>query len=424
MVDEVITIPELQEAITAGATDQVVTRQAGIDKRSQLSTLKSYFASAASLSVAGVVQLDNTTNSSSTTTAATPNAVRVTYELASSANTKATNALDGLTDKANTAHTHVASDITAGVFNPARLPVSSSSAFGAARHTTSLANPVGDSANGYVPSLVLVNTINTNANLANSRLDTLAVDGSYLKWDGGATGLDPVLGRQSLGAAPLESPSITGTARFVGGIIQIGANSGTRVNIRNDGMISLNGGTYTPIVTSPIAPTTVGRSFLTTTNPSAVTFPRVNSDNTVSYLTDSVYRAAIGVNQSSESVSGLAQAASQAETDSGSEVLKYITPSKLRFGFSISLNQADGHIRFPSWLGGYTRVWGYRDMGGNQNSVFSGLFANACLNVVVSLAPDAPEGQRPPRAAPVGNGVRIYNRDSNSCRIYFSAEGY
>lgn len=40
--------------------------------------------------------------------------------------------------------------------------------------------------------------------------------------------------------------------------------------------------------------TTVGESFATTANPSAIRFPRVNADNTVSYLSDDDFRVAIG----------------------------------------------------------------------------------------------------------------------------------
>jgi hypothetical protein len=41
--------------------------------------------------------------------------------------------------------------------------------------------------------------------------------------------------------------------------------------------------------------TTVGGNYFTLTNPNAVTFPRMNADNTVSALDASTFRAAIGV---------------------------------------------------------------------------------------------------------------------------------
>lgn len=45
---------------------------------------------------------------------------------------------------------------------------------------------------------------------------------------------------------------------------------------------------------SAVIDTTVGRSFLTLTNPSAITFPRINADNSVDALNASDFRTAIG----------------------------------------------------------------------------------------------------------------------------------
>ena len=66
-----------------------------------------------------------------------------------------------------------------------------------------------------------------------------------LKWDGGATGLTAATGRTSLGGS------------------------------------------------------TVGQNFFTLTNPTAITFPRINADNTVSTLDAATFRAAIGAGTSS-----------------------------------------------------------------------------------------------------------------------------
>ena len=72
-----------------------------------------------------------------------------------------------------------------------------------------------------------------------------------LKWDGGATGLVAATGRTSLGA------------------------------------------------------TTVGSNFFTLTNPSAITFPRINADNTVSALDAATFRTAIGAGTGSGSVTSI-----------------------------------------------------------------------------------------------------------------------
>ena len=72
-----------------------------------------------------------------------------------------------------------------------------------------------------------------------------------LKWDGGATGLVAATGRTSLGG------------------------------------------------------TTVGQNFFLLTNPSAITFPRINADNTVSALDAATFRTAIGAGTGSGTVTGV-----------------------------------------------------------------------------------------------------------------------
>jgi hypothetical protein len=86
-------------------------------------------------------------------------------------------------------------------------------------------------------------TIPTTASYNNTNWDTAYTDRN--KWDGGSTGLVAATGRTSLGA------------------------------------------------------TTVGGNLFTLTNPSAITFPRLNADNTVSALSASDFRTAIGAGTSS-----------------------------------------------------------------------------------------------------------------------------
>lgn len=316
MVDEVITIPELQEALTASGTDQAVIRQGGIDKRTFLSTLKTYFASPASLSTVGTVQLNNSIDSVSTTEAATPNTVRLAYNQATTALDTANAALSGLSGKANTVHTHIASDIVSGVMDIDRLPKGNLSAWGVVRPTTSLSNPAGDSANGYVPSLQLINLINNVVNGITLQLETMQANGTYNRWDGGSSLLNPAVGRGSLGG------------------------------------------------------TTVGQNFFTLISPNATRYVRINADNTISTLDANSFRAAIGVNPASDSVAGLAAKASLVLVEEGVNDDRFVTPQKLRFGVTVVLG-VNGGIALPSWLGNIAFNWGQTTIPNDGNAFVS-----------------------------------------------------
>ena len=76
------------------------------------------------------------------------------------------------------------------------------------------------------------------------------------------------------------SGSIPGNSTNVNGTVAI-ANGGT-------------GSSSAPGARANLGATTVGSSLFTLTNPSAITFPRINADNTVSALSDSAFRTAIG----------------------------------------------------------------------------------------------------------------------------------
>ena len=74
--------------------------------------------------------------------------------------------------------------------------------------------------------------------------------------------------------------NITGNAANVTGIVAVG-NGGT-------------GATTATGARTNLGSNTVWSNLFTLTNPSSITFPRINSDNTVSALSDSAFRAAIG----------------------------------------------------------------------------------------------------------------------------------
>jgi hypothetical protein len=79
---------------------------------------------------------------------------------------------------------------------------------------------------------------------------------------------------------PTLNQNTTGTAGNVSGVVAV-ANGGTGANTEAGARTGLGA-------------TTAGSSFFTLTNPSAITFPRINADNTVSALSAASFLTAIG----------------------------------------------------------------------------------------------------------------------------------
>lgn len=91
---------------------------------------------------------------------------------------------------------------------------------------------------------------------------------------------------------PTLNQNTTGTASNVTGTVAI-ANGGT-------------GATTAPNARTNLGATTVGSNFFTLTNPSAITFPRMNADNTVSSLSAADFRTAIGAGTGNGTVTSVA----------------------------------------------------------------------------------------------------------------------
>lgn len=65
----------------------------------------------------------------------------------------------------------------------------------------------------------------------------------------------------------------------------------------------------------------------------------------------------VSVPPASETVSGIAEIATQAEVNAGTDDLRIVTPLKLKSGFAISFT-ANGYIKLPDWLSGIVIQWG------------------------------------------------------------------
>lgn len=164
------------------------------------------------------------------------------------------------------------------------------------------------------------------------------------------------LGATSIGSA-LFTASTTDSAQNTLGASTVGKQiftSTSQANARNHLGAGATGGNIFTSNTpndalNALAASTIGKNLFTASSQAAA-------------------RSYIGVGSASESVEGLVLKSSDSEAIAGVNDTKYLTPKKLRLGFSISENPLSGYIRFPSWLLGFTIQWGYSVYTGNANT--------------------------------------------------------
>lgn len=113
----------------------------------------------------------------------------------------------------------------------------------------------------------------------------------------------------------LTNKTISGASNTLTNIPLSSAVTGT-LAVANGG----TGGTTQATARTGLGATTVGGNLFTLTNPSAVTFPRFNADNTVSALDAATFRSAIGAGTGSGTVTSVGATAGTGISISGSPI--------------------------------------------------------------------------------------------------------
>jgi hypothetical protein len=186
---------------------------------------------------------------------------------------------------------------TAGTTGSSTLiPVITVDTYGRVTSVTTAANPQGTvtsvtgtspvvSSGGATPAISLAASYGDTQNPYASKTAN-----NFLAAPNGSAGV-PTFRAIVAADIPTLNQNTTGTASNVTGTVAI-ANGGT-------------GATTAPAARTALGATTVGGNMFTLTNPSAVTFPRFNADNTVSALDAATFRTAIGAGTGSGTVTSV-----------------------------------------------------------------------------------------------------------------------
>lgn len=134
-------------------------------------------------------------------------------------------------------------------------------------------------------------------------------------------------------------------------------------------------------------------------------------------------RNAIGVASANDSTEGIVARATDAEAISGVNDTKFLTPKKLKLGFSIIL-APNGLITFPSWLGGLSYRWGSITLAAGQQSTVTTFSTQCFQGSAVNNTIGTSGGDGAMRCAPSGTSLIVTNAESSTRTVGWTAVGY
>lgn len=137
-------------------------------------------------------------------------------------------------------------------------------------------------------------------------------------------------------------------------------------------------------------------------------------------------RTAIGVVSASDTEEGIVERATDAEVVTGTDDTRFVTPKKLKLGFSVQL-APNGYFQFPSWLGGLTLNWKrvYVPSGGSYvETTWETAFQNECFGALVNYYGGGSDATCWIEGTPSQTNVRVDHGSGSAKTLFVFGIGY